>query len=518
MCGVAIEPNAMNMCASCVATEVDVAEGVELDSELVQCRGCLRYQPRGKGQQASSYTGAWLWCDWESKELMALCLKSIQGLHKAKLMDAGFIWTEPHSKRVKLKLTLQREVMNHARVQNSCVASFVVKTVQCPDCTKQYRNNRWRALVQIRQKAEHKRTFLRLEQEILKHKAHADAIGITSVKEGIDFYFGSKSAAERFMHFLISHVPMRAKSSSKLISENVHNGTANLQTTYSVELCPICKDDLLVLPPKFAASCGNISPLVLCARTTSLLHLLDPRTGQHAELAGEKYWKVPFLALETSPALSEFVVLDVEPVESQTSQKNAPSTTTGRKKRRNKFVVADVEVARASDFGVNDTTFIIRTHLGAVLHAGDTVKGYDLTTSNFGTRQTNALKGELPDIVLVRRVFTHDAFDGEKKKQQQEEKRKLQTLGAQRRGKVSKAEAARMEQEMEAFTEEYLAEELEAQLDDDEEEEGEFDEEEGEFNEDEQDEELEEDDSIDGEGERTSEDAAVAAMEKLEVA
>lgn len=486
MCGVAIEPNAMNMCATCVAAEVNVAEGIELDAELVQCRGCLRYQPRGKGQQFSSVSGAWLWCDWESKELMALCLKSIPGLHKAKLMDAGFIWTEPHSKRVKLKLTLQREVMNHARVQNSCVANFVVQTVKCPDCTKQYRNNTWRALVQIRQKAEHKRTFLRLEQEILKHKAHADAIGITSVKEGIDFYFGTKSAAERFMHFLTAHVPMRSKSSSKLISENVHNGTANLQTSYSVELCPICKDDLLVLPPKFAASCGNIAPLVLCARTTSLLHLLDPRTGQRAELAGEKYWKVPFLALETSPALSEFVVLDVEPVESTANVRSMPTiTASGRRKRKNRFVVADVEVARAADFGVNDTTYIIRTHLGAVLHAGDTVKGYDLTTSNFGSQQTIALKTELPDIVLVRKVFTHDNTVGGKK--QTDEKRKLETLGAQRRGKVSKAEAARMEQELEAFTEEYLAEELEAALeldDDDYEEDGddEFDNEDEDFN------------------------------------
>lgn len=280
MCGAQIEANAMNMCASCIATEVDVAEGIDTECELVQCRGCLRFQSRGKGQQYSSAGGAWLGCDWESKELMALCLKSIPGLSKAKLIDAGFIWTEPHSKRVKLRLTLQREVANHAVVQNTCVITFVIHSIKCPDCTKQYHNNTWRALVQIRQKAEHKRTFLRLEQEILKHNAHQDAIGITAVKEGMDFYFGTKSTAERFIHFLSAHVPMRSKSSSKLISENVHNSTANLQLTYSVELSPICKDDLLVLPRKFAQSCGNISDVTLCARTTSMVHLLDPVSGQ----------------------------------------------------------------------------------------------------------------------------------------------------------------------------------------------------------------------------------------------
>lgn len=152
MCGAQIEPNAMNMCTTCIANEVDVAEGIDLESELTQCRGCLRFQPRGGKGQHSSVAGAWLACEWESKELMALCLKSVAGLGKAKLVDAQFIWTEPHSKRVKLKLTLQREVMNHARIQNACVVTFVVHSVKCPDCTKQYHNNTWRALVQIRQK------------------------------------------------------------------------------------------------------------------------------------------------------------------------------------------------------------------------------------------------------------------------------------------------------------------------------------------------------------------------------
>ncbi|RLN94096.1 hypothetical protein BBJ28_00025097 [Nothophytophthora sp. Chile5] len=452
MCGAQIEANALNMCTSCVATEVDVAEGIDTACELVQCRGCLRFQSRGKGQQNSSVNGAWLGCDWESKELMALCLKSVPGLSKAKLIDAGFIWTEPHSKRVKLRLTLQREVMNHAVIQNSCVVTFVIQSVKCPDCTKQYHNNTWRSLVQIRQKADHKRTFLRLEQEILKHNAHQDAIGITAVKEGMDFYFGSKSTAERFIHFLTAHVPMRSKSSSKLISENVHNATANLQTTYSVELSPLCKDDLLVLPNKIAQNCGSISPVALCARTTALVHLLDPRSGQKAELSCDRYWKLPFLPLMTSPEMVEFVVLDVEPVDPSELRRVGPVASSD-KGRKGKSVVADVEVARASDFGVNDTTFQVRTHLGAVLAAGDTVKGYDLASANFGSSQTYSLKEELPDLVLVRKVYPRESG------KQHKAERKLKTLGANRRGKVSKAESARLQQEMEDFTEEFLEEE-----------------------------------------------------------
>jgi hypothetical protein len=40
------------------------------------------------------------------------------------------------------------------------------------------------------------------------------------------------------------------------------------------------------------------------------------------------------------------------------------------------YALADVQVARASDFGRNDTTYYVRSHLGAILQAGDTVIGY----------------------------------------------------------------------------------------------------------------------------------------------
>lgn len=48
----------------------------------------------------------WVRCELESSELLAICLKQIKGLKKVKLIDAGFVWTEPHSKRLKVKLTI----------------------------------------------------------------------------------------------------------------------------------------------------------------------------------------------------------------------------------------------------------------------------------------------------------------------------------------------------------------------------------------------------------------------------
>lgn len=52
----------------------------------------------------------------ESKELLAFCLKKIKGLNTVKLIDAQFIWTEPHSRRIKLKLVIQKEVINNASI------------------------------------------------------------------------------------------------------------------------------------------------------------------------------------------------------------------------------------------------------------------------------------------------------------------------------------------------------------------------------------------------------------------
>ena len=50
-------------------------------------------------------------CSLESRELMALCLKRLKGLPKVKLIDANFVWTEPHSKRIKVKMTVQGEAI-----------------------------------------------------------------------------------------------------------------------------------------------------------------------------------------------------------------------------------------------------------------------------------------------------------------------------------------------------------------------------------------------------------------------
>lgn len=109
---------------------------------------------------------------------MVVCLRKIHGLNKLKLIDASWIWTEPHSMRLKIKLTLQKEIMNGAIVQQSTLVEFVIRNQQCKHCEASFATGAWHAIVQVRQRVSHKRTFYYLEQLILKHDAHNECIKI----------------------------------------------------------------------------------------------------------------------------------------------------------------------------------------------------------------------------------------------------------------------------------------------------------------------------------------------------
>lgn len=83
-------------------------------------------------------------------------------------------------------------------------------------CQKSYTHHSWEASVQVRQKVPHKRTFLYLEQLILKHNAHKDTVNIKEVHEGLDFFFAKRNEAERMLSFLekklvFSHLPNTCK-------------------------------------------------------------------------------------------------------------------------------------------------------------------------------------------------------------------------------------------------------------------------------------------------------------------
>lgn len=199
----------------------------------------------------------------------------------------------------------------------------------------------------------------------------------------------------------------RSKASEQLLSADTHSNTANFKYSFSVEIAPICKDDLVCVPPKQARSLGNISPLTICTRVGNSIHLIDPQTLQLCDVTALAYWRAPFFSLASVTDLVEFTILDIE--------SSGPT--------RGKWVLADAQVAlsgafRSSGNNGEDTEmdyelassknqiFHTRTHLGAILQPGDAVMGYHLTNANFNSDDFARLPFDrIPDIILVRKAY-----------------------------------------------------------------------------------------------------------------
>lgn len=413
------------MCYDCIKLNVDITEGIPREANVSFCRNCERFlQPPSQ----------WVRAELESRELLAICLRRLKGLSKVRLVDASFIWTEPHSRRIRVKLTVQGEALQNTIVQQTFEVEYVVVAMQCPDCAKSFTTNTWRASVQIRQKVAHKRTFLYLEQLILKHNAHVDTISIQESKDGLDFFYSQRNHATKMMDFLSAVAPIKAKRSEELISIDTQSGSSTYKFTFSIEIAPICRDDLVVLPQKLANQLGNISRLVICNKITNMIQLIDPNTLQRADLLANIYWRSPFPSLLDVTQLVEFIVLDVEP--------------TGDV--RGKFVLADVEVCRACDMGVNDKTFYVRSHLGAILHPGDSCMGYYLTNTNFNSDLWDSLDTDnTPEVVLIKKHYTR------KSKKSRNRKWKLKRMAYEHNDIVANDDSRQARQDQERAEKDY---------------------------------------------------------------
>jgi len=401
VCGVPIAPNAANTCASCLASSSDITRGISTEVHLHQCRGCRRWH-RGAGK--------WMGCELESRELMALCLANVSGLKsknkgetRPRLVDASWIWTEPHSMRLKVRLAVQKEVQSGTILQQSFVVEFVVRNQQCDDCAAEFRQGAWKSLVQVRQRVGHKRTFLYLEQLILKHGAHRGCLSIEAFKDGMDFYFPDKGKAARFICFLENVVPIKTKVSKKLIGTDDKSNVSNFKYTSLVEICPLCKDDLMYLPAKTARQMGNLAQLVLVKNISNLIHFIDPLTGQTGSMTSDAYWREPLRPIITAARsrMVRFVVLGKEPV---MLRRNVSQRTTSKKQKSR---LAELTLAKEEDLGLNDVQFQERAHVGYLMKSGDVCAGYDMKQAQFVHDEAEDLRqaGKLPDVVVLRKLY-----------------------------------------------------------------------------------------------------------------
>lgn len=340
----------------------------------------------------------------------------MKGLKEVKLVDAGFIWTEPHSKRIKVKLTVHGEINGGIVLQQVFIVEFVVQNQMCDDCHRTEAKDYWRCMVQIRQKANNKKTLYYLEQMILKHKAHENTLGLKNAPAGLDFYFSAENHARKMVDFLQNVLPVKVSNSKKLISTDIHSNIANYKFTWIVDVVPISKGSLVCLNKKLQQNSGSIAPLCLVQHVASAVHLMDPLSAQIAEISGMNYFRYPFTSICDPKQLVEYTVMDIEIIR---DRKQFP----GQGPISFKHVVADVWVVKSSELGISDSNIHTRTHLGHLLRVGDAVLGYDLRDANVNNDDFDKLKADnVPDVILVKKFF------GDKDKRRRARKWKLKHL------------------------------------------------------------------------------------------
>merc|ERR1719162_1465572 len=143
---------------------------------------------------------------------------------------------------------------------------------------------------------------------------------------------------------------------------------------------------------------------MVCHKMSTSVHLIDPLTLRGCDIPAYEYWKMPFEPAATREQCTEFIVLNVEEVETPEMGTKAKHHLAGRGKMK----LADVEVARSQDFGVNDDRLIVRSHLGAILRPGNRVLGYDLRHINLSHDAQDQMEATQADVFLVKKVFTRN--------------------------------------------------------------------------------------------------------------
>jgi len=390
-CGTLVAPNPANMCIACIRTRVDVSENIPKQAILHFCRFCERYlQP----------PTTWIGCALESRELLALCLKKLKGLNKVRLVDASFIWTESHSKRIKVNITIQGEAFGTI-LQQQFVVEYTVHYQMCEVCCKQKGSDgeSWRALVQIRQRTIHKKTLFYLEQIILKHNMHKDPMTIKEMEGGINFYYQAKNNARKMVDFLMAVIPCQYKTSQELVSHDIQSNIFNYKYTFFVEITRICKDEVVCLPISVSRYLNHMSQVAICTRISDNIHLMDPITLKIGQLNAGQYFREAFDAICHQKQLREFMVMNIELIHTQDKQYGAHS---------HKHQLADVWVLPLNSIGTDDQENEIhtRTHLGNIVQCGDYVLGFDVAHAVVNNAVFDKIKpSQLPDIVLVKKIY-----------------------------------------------------------------------------------------------------------------
>lgn len=364
-CGGLTVYNQAKMCVACLQARVNIVQDIPKEVPLQICRYCEKYN-----------RPPWLSAKLESPQLLNICLRKVKNLSKFKIIDSSFIWTEPHSKRLKIRIKVQQDIEG-ILMEQECIVTYVIQDTQCEDCQKSFTPHTWVAKVQIRQKADHMRTLHNFEQCIIKNNANKDFMAVKQKVNGFDVHFTDKNYAKTFVDFIHGHAPAQVKASKQLISSDFKSNIYEYKHTFVAEFVPVCRDDLIILPS--TVKIYGLGRVLLCTKVTNQIRLMDVISFQCNDLKSTNFWKNPFNVFASKDRLVEFVVLDIED------------------KGNRKW---DIEVAKSDSERFGEVTQKVWSHFGKHVNCGDIVLGYDLA-SMVEHEWDEGLLQNIPDVILV---------------------------------------------------------------------------------------------------------------------
>ena len=322
LCSAVIDANPRGTCEACFRKSLNIKTCIPTEFEIQFCKECQRF-----------LRPPYVKIERESADMMNLCLSRIKSYDKkVKIIDSNFIYTEPHSKVIKIKVTIQKEIDKNLLSQN-LIIEFKEKWGVCRDCQKLQTPHTWASCVQIRQRVPHKKTMLYLEQIILKNKMQKNSLDFQEATDGFDFYFSTRRAGEIFSNWIATTVPSKITYAKKYVSMSTST------FTYLVDVANVAKYDLFLLDKESFKKLGGIGPLLICTRLSSRTIFEDPRTFNHLYLDGNTFFKYKFNSFCNSNQLSEFLILDVnEEIDYHfgSINNNTNNTNNNNKKKKNK--------------------------------------------------------------------------------------------------------------------------------------------------------------------------------------
>jgi len=291
--------------------------------------------------------------------------------------------------RLKLRLTVQAAIegnssriggrvgggidANAPSLQQRVSVELRIVNKQCLDCHDHFTNRTWGALVQLRQRRPSSNSstagvsrsgIAYVESELAKTSGIGKRNGggdgvpggpmrrvlrVEPVEEGLDFYLRDTNEAKSFVNSLSRIAPIRVKSStSKLVSEDVKNNTANTKHTISCEMVPFCRDDLIVCDRQVggggSGGLGRLTGrLCLVLRTTGAVGLVDASPSPSTFRQSCRRGSTTTQNASSENGIDEYL-FDLHPDRYWRGGKSYILVKTGGKRYLTRFVVLNIEL------------------------------------------------------------------------------------------------------------------------------------------------------------------------------